>query len=78
MNFNSKLLAAALVFLLVALIFGAAFAQKTKPAGPAPRAVMPELQVNLGEVLEGQTIEHVFRIRNTGAGELQILSARPG
>lgn len=70
------------LLIAVACVFSAAAFAQTKPRGnPAeknPVAVVPEKTVNLGEVLEGQDYEHSFVIRNTGAGELQILSVKPG
>jgi len=78
MSFDRRVLAASLAFLIVAAVVGAAVAQQSAPAGKTPRAVVPELTANLGSVLEGQTFEYVFKVRNTGGAELQILSVRPG
>jgi uncharacterized DUF497 family protein len=35
-------------------------------------------QVAVGDVKEGVEAVAVFKLRNTGEGELRILSARPG
>ena len=48
------------------------------PAGPPPEAVVPQDAFDAGNVLRGKKLEHEFTIKNTGKGELTILSARPG
>jgi hypothetical protein len=73
--------------MLVAGLFGGAFAQGNPPAkapagkapaGKAPRAIVNNLTIQAGEVLEGLSYQNTFLIRNTGDAELQILSVRPG
>lgn len=44
----------------------------------APVAVVSQKQFNAGKVRAGTTIEHGFIIKNTGKGELRIISAKPG
>ena len=87
MKIQGRLLAAALVVILVAGLFGGAFAQGNPPAkapagntpaGKAPRAIVNNLTIQAGEVLEGLPYQNTFLIRNTGDAELQILSVRPG
>ena len=87
MKIQGKLLAAALVALLVAGLCVGAFAQGKPPAkipagkapaGKAPRAVVNNLTIQAGEVLEGLSYQNTFIIRNAGDAELQILSVRPG
>jgi hypothetical protein len=87
MKFQGRLLTAALVVMLVAGLFGGAFAQGKPPAkvpagkapaGKAPRAIVNNLTIQAGEVLEGQPYQNTFIIRNAGDAELQILSVRPG
>ena len=77
MNIQRKILAAALVLAFSAALFGAAFAQG-KPGGKAPRLLVDQMGVQLGETLEGEDVLHTFKLRNAGDGELQILSVRPG
>jgi|GEM_PF-1792028 len=87
MKIQGKFLAASLVLVLVAGLFGGAFAQGKPPAkvpagkapaGKAPRAIVNNLTILAGEVLEGQSYQNTFIIRNAGDAELQILSVRPG
>ncbi len=33
---------------------------------------------DVGEVYEGQDINHVYKVRNNGSGELHIINVRPG
>jgi hypothetical protein len=76
-----RLLVLALALLFTAGLLGAALAQtpvNRKPPGKTPRAVVPDLSVQAGTLLEGQDYRHSFIVKNTGAAELQILSVRPG
>lgn len=76
-----KIIVLSLAFVLAGVFTAACFAQANPrgvPAEKKPVAVIPEKTVNLGEVLEGQDYSHSFVIKNTGAGELQILSVKPG
>jgi hypothetical protein len=87
MKIQGRFLAPALVAMLVAGLFGGAFAQgkplakvpsgKT-PVGKAPRAIVKDLTIQAGDVLEGQMYQNTFIIRNAGDAELQILGVRPG
>jgi len=70
-----------LIALLISL-FGvtAAFAQNfpgipglnSAPPGPQPRVQVVNPLYDFGSALEGKMVEHVFKIKNTGKGELQI------
>lgn len=78
MRNHRRLVAAALVLLFVAGLFGVAVAQKAKPTGKAPKLLITTKTAQMGEVLEGQDIEYTFTIKNIGDAEAQILSVRPG
>jgi hypothetical protein len=43
-----------------------------------PKFMVRDAEVDIGDHFEGSDIEYAFIIRNTGAGELHILSVRPG
>ena len=76
MNMQRRVLAAALVLLLVACVAGPAFA-KGKPGEKLPKAIVANMTVQVGDVLEAQDVEYVFVVKNGGAAELQILDVRP-
>jgi len=81
MRLERRILICALVLVFAAGLIGAAMAQtpvNKRPTGKTPRAVVPELSVQAGTILEGQDYRHSFIIRNTGDVELQILNVRPG
>ena len=42
-----------------------------------PKAVFKETSYNVGEVEQGQDIQHTFIVKNTGPGVLKIISVRP-
>ena len=49
------------------------------PPNPAgPHAQLDETTFDFGEVMEGSTVSHDFKVKNTGTGELQITQVRPG
>jgi hypothetical protein len=77
MNMRSKVLAAVLVLAFAAGLFGAASAQD-KGAGKAPKAVIENKTIQLGEVIEGLDFTYTFTIKNVGDAELQILNVKPG
>ncbi len=77
MKIQGRMLAAVLVLVFVAGLFGVA-AAKGKPAGKAPRLVIENKTIHLGEVLEGQDYLYTYKLKNAGEAELQILSVRPG
>jgi len=78
MKMRRRLVAAALVLVFTAGLFGVALAQGKKPAGKVSKVVIENKTVQLGEVVEGQDYEYTFKIKNAGEGELQIYSVRPG
>lgn len=43
-----------------------------------PKLLIRDKEVDLGEFYEGTDIDYAFTLRNTGAGELHVLSVRPG
>ncbi|MBN1830834.1 MAG: DUF1573 domain-containing protein [Deltaproteobacteria bacterium] len=52
--------------------------QNVEPAsqnGPAPRISSTEALYDFGEVNEGERVEHVFQIQNTGSADLVLKSA---
>jgi hypothetical protein len=78
-----------LVLLSGGLCYGSA--QQTAPGKPSPEAAqnasttnpppalqMGETSFDFGDVDEGETIRHDFKVKNTGAGELQITRVSPG
>ncbi len=56
----------------------ASLAGASKASGPQPIATCAEPIFNYGSVPEGQDVNHVFTIKNTGQGVLKILSAKGG
>ena len=42
------------------------------PNGPSPRLEIPRMNIDLGQIPEGQVAEHTFVIRNTGQGVLRV------
>jgi hypothetical protein len=79
MKIQGRMLAAVLVIVFVAGLFGAAAAApKGKAAGKTPKLVIGSKTVQLGEVLEGQDYLYTFTIKNAGDGEAQVLNVRPG
>jgi len=82
MNTRMRLLAAVLVLVLAAGLFGVASAQSgaagKTPAGKSPKVAIENRTVQLGEVLEGLDFTYTFKLKNVGDAELQILNVRPG
>ncbi len=76
MKIQRMIIAAGLVLLLSAGLYGVAAAQG-KPAAKAPKAVVEQTTVEVGEILEMQNVEHTFFIKNVGSAELQILRVKP-
>ncbi|MBP7148802.1 MAG: hypothetical protein KBD01_14805 [Acidobacteria bacterium] len=46
--------------------------------GPRPQAVVEAVELDVGNVPEGQEVTGTFIIRNTGQGELRLLQVKPG
>lgn len=69
-----------LIPLLIALCLLAwekpACAQQAAEA--APKAVMPVVTYNFGDVRRGEAISHVFVIKNEGEADLVIKEFKPG
>jgi hypothetical protein len=76
MKIQRKIVAAGLVLLLSAGLYGIAAAQD-KPAGKSPKVLAENRTVQVGEILEMQNVEHTFMIKNVGNAELQILGVKP-
>ena len=82
----------AALLLAVLLVSGAAAAQSPRPvageaeppaagaesAVAAPRIEVPEIEIDLGEVVRGETREARFALHNKGDATLRILRAKPG
>ena len=43
-----------------------------------PTVVIEEIRHDMGEVFEQDKYVHVFKVRNSGDAELQIISVKPG
>jgi hypothetical protein len=43
-----------------------------------PKMVLQEMEFRFGEVMEGDTVEHTFRVLNQGSQPLEILNVKPG
>jgi len=59
---------------LLAAWSASAFSQKKE----APKLFVNNTNAEVGEILEGKDIEHIFHVRNHGKAELQIVSVKPG
>ncbi|MBI1748804.1 MAG: DUF1573 domain-containing protein [Acidobacteria bacterium] len=49
----------------------------TKP-GPPPKAVFKEMRHAFGEVQRGESVSHIFIVKNEGEGPLAITNVAPG
>ncbi|MDD3642550.1 MAG: hypothetical protein PHQ19_03700 [Candidatus Krumholzibacteria bacterium] len=66
---------------IVSLLALAAFLLLTSFASAqqsGPKLMIRDKEPDLGDFYEGTDIDYAFTIRNTGIGELHILSVRPG
>ena len=45
-------------------------------ADSAPKIVAVEADYNFGKVKQGKSVEHVFKLKNTGTADLKIEKAR--
>lgn len=52
-------------------------AEETKPEGPLPVMQFATLEHDFGTVKEGDVVEHIYKIKNTGEAPLIIQSAQP-
>jgi len=48
------------------------------PASAAPKIEVQERVFDFKEMIEGQTIEHVYKVQNKGDQPLEIQRAKPG
>ena len=76
MKMERRIVTAGLVLFLSAGPYGVALAQG-KPAVKSPKVIVENKTVQVGEILEMQSVEHTFMIRNAGDAELQIIDVRP-
>jgi predicted small secreted protein len=51
---------------------------QTVASGGSPVAEFPETEHDLGKMVDGQEYSYEFRVRNTGAGKLEIKKVLPG
>jgi hypothetical protein len=67
------------IVLLVGLIGGfcSSFAQAVTPEAK-PVMEIPSPRHDAGTHWEGEVVSHAFEVRNSGDGELKILSVKPG
>jgi hypothetical protein len=77
MKIQGRVLAAVLVLIFVAGLFGIVAAQGA-PEGKTPKLVIGSKTIQLGEVLEGQDYLYTYKLKNVGEVEAQILNVRPG
>ena len=61
------------VLLLIALLV-----HSEVPASAAPKIEVQERVFDFKEMIEGQTIEHVYKVQNKGDQPLEIQRAKPG
>jgi hypothetical protein len=60
------------------MVFLSLFLVSTAQAGSGPKIVIKEKVFHFKELVEGQTIEHVFNIQNPGDQPLEIQNVKPG
>lgn len=67
-----------LVCVVAVLVFSAlAWAQEPQGA-PQPAIVIDEMRHDMGEVFEQDKYVHVFKVKNVGQANLEIVSVKPG
>jgi hypothetical protein len=72
MNRKATLVVSLLALVVLFVLATSASAQNQ------PKFMVRDTEVDIGNFYEGSDIEYAFTVRNTGAGELHILSVRPG
>jgi hypothetical protein len=77
MHIDSKL-ATSILLGVVLIAFFAATACVGGGVDKAPRFHLQKTSVDLGEFLEGEDVNYVFKVRNTGTADLEIVNVRPG
>lgn len=65
-------------FLFVLLFVPALLAHSEVPASAGPKIEVQERVFDFKEMIEGQTIEHVYKVQNKGDQPLEIQRAKPG
>ena len=68
----------ALVCVVAVLVFSAVASAQETPESPQPAIVIDEMRHDLGEVFEQDKYTHVFKVKNVGKANLEILSVKPG
>lgn len=63
-------------FLFVLLVM-AFLAYSEVPASAAPKIDVKEKVFNFGEMVEGQTVEHAYKVQNRGDQPLEIRRLKP-
>jgi hypothetical protein len=62
------------LILWIVLNFGIAWAQQAI----GPRIILEERYFNAKQIKEGQIVEHIFKVLNTGDQTLEIKKVNPG
>ncbi len=68
----------ALVYLVATFLCVALAWAQDEPQGPQPSCVIDELRHDMGEVFEQDKFVHVFKVKNVGDANLEIISVKPG
>ena len=71
---EKRFVTALMVFCILAFCCSRALADEV--SGPVVK--VDNREFDFGEVKEGQSLEHTFKIFNKGDQELEIISVRPG
>jgi len=73
MNRKGILIVSLLTLVALFVLMTVASAQQNPP-----KLLIRDKEPDLGDFYEGSDVEYAFTIRNAGAGELHVLSVRPG
>lgn len=68
----------ALVCVVAVLAFSTVASAQETQGSPQPTVVIDEMRHDLGEVFEQDKYTHVFKVKNIGEANLEILSVKPG
>jgi hypothetical protein len=77
MNRRGTRLRVMLAGVLILMVLSTACYAGNKDKDP-PKFFVRDRTFDAGEVYEGQDINHVYKVRNNGSGELHIINVRPG
>jgi len=77
MTFPSSLNWQIVLLVCLTACFYSSFAQAVAPEAK-PVMEIPSPRHDAGTYWEGEVVSHTFEVRNTGNGELKILSVKPG